>query len=150
MGLETRVIKLLNNRPSYLKCGPERIANALGEVDPSYHTLEKINSLKKALKKKNKKLSVKIVNSNETAFEKKFIGVLSEQFGGEPEKLSYETRFREDLGADDLDFMELVMALEEYFDIGVGDEQLVGITTFGAAVDLLFEIKESDQSISRW
>lgn len=73
MGLETRVIKLLNNRPSYLKCGPERIANALGEVDPSYHTLEKINSLKKALKKKNKNSFVKIVNSNETAFEKKFL-----------------------------------------------------------------------------
>jgi acyl carrier protein len=85
-----------------------------------------------------------------TAFEKKFISVLSEQFGGEPEKLTYESRFREDLGADDLDVIELLMALEEYFDIGVGDAQWASATTFGAAVDLLFEIKESGQSISSW
>lgn len=45
--------------------------------------------------------------------------------------------FADDLDADSLDLVELVMALEEEFDIEVDESELEGITTVGAAVDLV-------------
>jgi acyl carrier protein len=75
--------------------------------------------------------------------EKKFVGVLIGQIGGDPDKLSGDTKLREDLGADDLDLVELLMALEEYFDIVVTDAQWQGVTTIKSAVDLIYDIKNS-------
>jgi acyl carrier protein len=46
-------------------------------------------------------------------------------------------RFKEDLDADSLDLVELVMGLEERFDIEVPEEDLEGVTTVGHAVDLV-------------
>jgi len=46
-------------------------------------------------------------------------------------------RFKEDLEADSLDLVELVMGLEERFDIEVPEEDLEGVTTVGLAVDLV-------------
>ncbi len=46
-------------------------------------------------------------------------------------------RFKEDLDADSLDLVELVMGLEERFDIEVPEEDLEGVTTVGQAVDLV-------------
>ena len=48
-----------------------------------------------------------------------------------------DARFKEDLDADSLDLVELVMALEESLDIKVEEEELEDITTVGAAVDLV-------------
>lgn len=48
-------------------------------------------------------------------------------------------RFKEDLEADSLDLVELVMGLEERFDIEVPEEDLEGVTTVGQAVDLVME-----------
>lgn len=48
-----------------------------------------------------------------------------------------EARFKEDLDADSLDLVELVMGLEERFDIAVPEEDLEGVTTVGAAVTLV-------------
>jgi acyl carrier protein len=45
--------------------------------------------------------------------------------------------FKADLGADSLDLVELVMALEERFDITIPEEQLEGITTVGQALDFV-------------
>ena len=78
-------------------------------------------------------------------FEEKFVGVLSGQLPVGLDKLSGETRFREDLGADDTDLAELLMALEDYLDVSVGDEQWAGVTTVESAIDLLFEIKNSSR-----
>lgn len=47
-----------------------------------------------------------------------------------------DARFKEDLGADSLDLVEFVMALEERLDIAVPEEDLDGITTVGQALDL--------------
>ena len=47
-----------------------------------------------------------------------------------------EAKFADDLDADSLDLVELVMALEEKFDISVPEEDLDGVTTIGAALDL--------------
>ena len=48
-----------------------------------------------------------------------------------------QARFKEDLDADSLDLVELVMALEEAFDVEVPEEELEGIETVGQAFDLV-------------
>ena len=48
-----------------------------------------------------------------------------------------DARFKEDLDADSLDLVELVMGLEERFDISVPEEDLEGVATVGQAVDLV-------------
>jgi acyl carrier protein len=52
-------------------------------------------------------------------------------------QVTREARFAEDLDADSLDLVELVMALEEEFDVAVDEEELEGISTVGAAFDLV-------------
>src|SRR5882757_5237365 len=55
----------------------------------------------------------------------------------EPDAVTEEARFKEDLDADSLDLVELVMGLEERFDIEVPEDDLEGVTTIGQAVDLV-------------
>ncbi len=55
----------------------------------------------------------------------------------EADKVTRESRFAEDLDADSLDLVELVMALEEEFDVSVDEEELEGVTTVGGAYDLV-------------
>ena len=54
-----------------------------------------------------------------------------------PEQVTMEAKFGDDLDADSLDLVELVMALEEAFDIEVPEEELEGIETVGQAFDLV-------------
>ncbi len=67
------------------------------------------------------------------AFKKCAVEVLSV----EPDKVTKDARFAEDLDADSLDLVEFVMALEEEFDVSVEEEELEGIETVGAAYDLV-------------
>ena len=60
-----------------------------------------------------------------------------EVLGVDGNQVTFEARFKEDLDADSLDLAELVMALEESFDIKVEEEELEGIATVGEAVDLV-------------
>jgi acyl carrier protein len=53
------------------------------------------------------------------------------------DKITLEAKFGEDLDADSLDLVELVMALEEAFDVEVPEEELEGITTVGQAYELV-------------
>ena len=55
----------------------------------------------------------------------------------EPDSVVEEARFKEDLDADSLDLVELVMALEEQLDISVPEEDLEGVETIGQALDLI-------------
>ena len=55
----------------------------------------------------------------------------------EPTQVTEQARFKEDLEADSLDLVELVMGLEEKFDIQVPEDELEGVTTVGHAVDLV-------------
>jgi acyl carrier protein len=55
----------------------------------------------------------------------------------EPDQVTPEASFADDLDADSLDLVELVMALEEEFDVTVEEEELEGISTVGAAFDLI-------------
>ena len=54
-----------------------------------------------------------------------------------PEQVTMEARFGDDLDADSLDLVELVMALEEEFDVSVEEEELDGIETVGQAFNLI-------------
>jgi len=54
-----------------------------------------------------------------------------------PEQVTMEARFGDDLDADSLDLVELVMALEEAFDVEVPEDELDGIETVGQAYELV-------------
>ena len=61
--------------------------------------------------------------------------LVAEQFAKEPEEVTMSTSFEDDLGADSVDLVELVMAMEEEFDVGeLQEEELSGIRTVGDAV----------------
>ncbi|MGZ4676830.1 MAG: acyl carrier protein [Acidimicrobiia bacterium] len=55
----------------------------------------------------------------------------------QPEAVVESARFAEDLDADSLDLVELVMGLEERFDVAIPEEDLEGVATVGNAVDLV-------------
>ena len=55
----------------------------------------------------------------------------------EPSSVVESARFAEDLDADSLDLVELVMGLEERFDVSIPEEDLEGVATVGNAVDLV-------------
>ncbi len=63
--------------------------------------------------------------------------VAAEVLSVDPGQVTETARFKEDLDADSLDLVELVMGLEERFDIEVPEEDLEGVTTVGQAVDLV-------------
>ena len=61
--------------------------------------------------------------------------LISEQFGVEPDTITMETTFEDDLGADSLDIVELSMALEEEFGVSeMGEDEISSITTVGDLV----------------
>ena len=60
--------------------------------------------------------------------------IIIEQLGADEEKVIPEARFREDLEADSLDLVELIMAFEEEFGGEISDDEAQGITTVGEAV----------------
>jgi acyl carrier protein len=68
---------------------------------------------------------------------KKFTDNAVEVLAVEPSQVTLETSF-EDLGADSLDLVELVMALEETFDIEVAEDELKEIRTVGEAFELIY------------
>ncbi|MGD6858598.1 MAG: acyl carrier protein [Enterobacteriaceae bacterium] len=74
--------------------------------------------------------------------EKKIKKIISEQLGIKKEEISNESSFIDDLGADSLDTVELVMALEEEFDIEIPDEEAEKITTVQTAIDFIKKIKK--------
>ncbi len=64
-------------------------------------------------------------------------GIVVEQLGVKPEDLSLQSSLIEDLGADSLDIVELIMALEEEFDIEISDEDAEKISTVGDVVEYI-------------
>ena len=73
---------------------------------------------------------------NNEAFDK-FKQCAVEVLQVEPEKVTKTARFADDLDADSLDLVELVMALEEQFGISVDESELEGVETVGQAFDLV-------------
>ena len=63
--------------------------------------------------------------------------IIVEQLGVEADQVKPEAQFVNDLGADSLDTVELIMALEEEFDIEIPDEKAEKIKTVGEAIDYI-------------
>jgi len=73
------------------------------------------------------------------AVEERIKKIIAEQLGVEEDEVVPDAKFVEDLGADSLDTVELVMALEEEFEIEIPDEDAEKIQTVSAAVDFVKE-----------
>ena len=65
--------------------------------------------------------------------------IVAEQLGVKEDEVRTEASFVDDLGADSLDTVELVMALEEEFETEIPDEEAEKITTVQAAIDYINE-----------
>lgn len=73
------------------------------------------------------------------AVSEKVKSIIAEQLGVKPEEVTPEASFIDDLGADSLDTVELVMALEEEFGIEIPDEDAEKMTTVGDAIKYIEE-----------
>jgi acyl carrier protein len=71
--------------------------------------------------------------------EKRIKEIVAEQLGVDAAQVTNEASFMDDLGADSLDTVELVMALEEEFDIEISDENAEKIQTVQDAIDYITE-----------
>ncbi len=69
------------------------------------------------------------------AIDQEMIDIIVEQLSVEKEKVVPNASFVDDLGADSLDLVELIMAMEEGFDIEIPDEDAEGIATVQDAID---------------
>ena len=68
----------------------------------------------------------------------KLSGIIAQQVGVSKDEITEETSFVEDLGADSLDLVELIMSVEEAFELGeVEDETLDGVKTVGDVVNFI-------------
>ena len=76
--------------------------------------------------------------SKEEIFERVKV-IIVDQLGVEEDKVTMEASFRDDLEADSLDLVELIMAFEEEFGGEISDEEAQKITSVGQAVDYLGE-----------
>lgn len=66
---------------------------------------------------------------------------LAEQFEIDPEKISLETSLIDDLGADSLDVVELIMSIEDEFGVSISDEDAATLTTVQRIVDFVEKLQ---------
>jgi acyl carrier protein len=79
------------------------------------------------------------------AIESKVTEIVSEQMGVDKSEITRETSFINDLNADSLDTVELVMEFEDEFDMSIPDEEAEKIQTVGAAIDYIVSVvKDKD------
>ncbi len=79
------------------------------------------------------------VHTEEQVFDK-VVGIVSEQMGVDKSEIKKETSFVNDLNADSLDTVELVMEFEDEFDMSIPDEEAEKIQTVGAAVEFIMSV----------
>ena len=77
--------------------------------------------------------------AEESAILDRVVGIVSDQMGVDKEQISLETSFVNDLGADSLDQVELVMLFEDEFKLDIPDEEAEKIQTVGDAVKYIKE-----------
>jgi acyl carrier protein len=73
------------------------------------------------------------------SIEERVIKIVCDQMGQTPDKITRDTSFINDLGADSLDTVELVMEFEDEFEISIPDEDAEKIQTVGNAIDYITE-----------
>ncbi len=77
------------------------------------------------------------------AIENRVIDIISEQMGADKSEITKETSFINDLNADSLDTVELVMEFEDEFDMSIPDEEAEKIQTVGAAIDYIVSVMQT-------
>ncbi len=77
--------------------------------------------------------------ASETEVEEKVISIVSEQLGVDKAEISRETSFVNDLNADSLDTVELIMELEDAFEMSIPDEEAEKIQTVGQAIEYIVQ-----------
>jgi len=82
-------------------------------------------------------LSPQREGNNVASVEERVIEIVSEQLGVSKDQINRDTSFIQDLNADSLDTVELVMSLEEEFEISIPDDQAEKIQTVGQAIDYI-------------
>jgi acyl carrier protein len=80
--------------------------------------------------------------------EERVIDIVAEQLGVSKDQITRDTSFVNDLGADSLDTVELVMELEEEFDINIPDDAAEKIQTVGQAIDHIKAAVENSETPS--
>tara|TARA_Y100000589_G_C27009125_1_gene570066 strand:+ start:191 stop:436 length:246 start_codon:yes stop_codon:yes gene_type:complete len=80
---------------------------------------------------------------SDTEIEAKVIEIVSEQMGVDKTEISRETSFANDLNADSLDTVELVMEFEDEFETSIPDDQAEKIQTVGQAIDYIVQATKS-------
>lgn len=88
-----------------------------------------------------KQVSAEEVDMKEV--ETKVVEIISEQMGVDKSEITRETSFINDLNADSLDTVELVMEFEDEFDMSIPDEEAEKIQTVGAAIDYIVNVVHS-------
>jgi len=81
------------------------------------------------------------LKTNMEEIQAKIVQIIGEQLGKDESEISMSSNFIEDLDADSLDTVELVMALEEEFEVDIPDEAAEKITTVQSAVDFIADAK---------
>ena len=81
-----------------------------------------------------------------SSVQERVISIVAEQLGVDKEKITPETSFVNDLGADSLDTVELVMELEEEFEIDIPDDAAEKIQTVGKAIEFIEQTQTSSSS----
>ncbi len=76
------------------------------------------------------------------AIEKRVVEIISEQMGADKAEITRETSFINDLNADSLDTVELVMEFEDEFDLSIPDEEAEKIQTVGAAIEYIATVAQ--------
>ncbi len=77
------------------------------------------------------------------AIEEKVVEIICEQMGADRSEVTRDTSFINDLNADSLDTVELVMEFEDEFDMSIPDEEAEKIQTVGAAIDYVAKVIQS-------
>jgi acyl carrier protein len=75
------------------------------------------------------------------AIEQQMVDIIVEQLSVEKDKVVPNASFVDDLGADSLDLVELIMAMEEEFDVEIPDEEAEKINTVQNAIDYINKLK---------
>ena len=82
---------------------------------------------------------------SDSNIEAKVVDIVSEQMGVDKSEISRDTSFINDLNADSLDTVELVMEFEDEFDLSIPDEEAEKIQTVGAAIDYISKVAGSQE-----